>query len=308
MGASSSCCHRKNRSSRPWGTPAAMTIAPVFREELPRSSQCGGCFIRQGDRACSPHRRLGGGKLPALRIDHQQDVSGGDLDPELAPYRILYRGSDQRRNPGSNRCAADGEQYDPDNGDAEGREGKRHQAREQAGTTPDGRTAQGRRHEIGGHILELVVDGIEFDIRACDERKIVVVETRGAGGGEGAFGRSQVGGAEDVTCTHDAGSVEDPAHRLLLSGLCVREEPGGGKWSRLTAPCTPMPTRLSPMLPLESIQCPYCGETIDLVIDDSVDQQQYVEDCHVCCRPINIAVAVQEDGSIVVQAWAENDV
>ena len=61
------------------------------------------------------------------------------------------------------------------------------------------------------------------------------------------------------------------------------------------------------MLPLESIQCPYCGETIDLAIDDSVDHQQYVEDCHVCCRPINIAVAVEEDGTIAVQAWAEND-
>ena len=61
------------------------------------------------------------------------------------------------------------------------------------------------------------------------------------------------------------------------------------------------------MLPLESIQCPYCGETLDLVIDDSVDQQQYVEDCHVCCRPISIAVTVEEDGAIVVRAWAEND-
>ena len=46
---------------------------------------------------------------------------------------------------------------------------------------------------------------------------------------------------------------------------------------------------------------------IDLAIDDSVDQQQYVEDCHVCCRPINIAVAVEEDGTIAVQAWAENE-
>jgi hypothetical protein len=61
------------------------------------------------------------------------------------------------------------------------------------------------------------------------------------------------------------------------------------------------------MPPLESIQCPYCGETIDLVIDDSIDQQQYVEDCHVCCRPMNIAVAVEEDGTIAVQARAEND-
>ncbi len=61
------------------------------------------------------------------------------------------------------------------------------------------------------------------------------------------------------------------------------------------------------MLPFESIRCPYCGETIDLVIDDSVDQQQYVEDCHVCCRPINITVTVEEGRSIAVQAWAEND-
>lgn len=61
------------------------------------------------------------------------------------------------------------------------------------------------------------------------------------------------------------------------------------------------------MLPLESIQCPYCGETIDVVIDDSVGQQQYIEDCHVCCRPINIAVLVDEDGTIAVRAWAEDD-
>jgi hypothetical protein len=61
------------------------------------------------------------------------------------------------------------------------------------------------------------------------------------------------------------------------------------------------------MLPIEPIQCPYCGETIDIVVDDSVDHQQYVEDCHVCCRPINIAVAVEEDGTFAVQAWAEND-
>lgn len=61
------------------------------------------------------------------------------------------------------------------------------------------------------------------------------------------------------------------------------------------------------MLPIETIQCPYCGESIDLVIDDSVDSQRYIEDCHVCCRPINVAVAVDEDGQLAVQAWAENE-
>lgn len=61
------------------------------------------------------------------------------------------------------------------------------------------------------------------------------------------------------------------------------------------------------MLPLESIHCPYCGESIDIAIDDSVEHQQYVEDCHVCCRPINVTVSVDEAGEVRVQAWAENE-
>ena len=77
----------------------------------------------------------------------------------------------------------------------------------------------------------------------------------------------------------------------------------GANWKS----CAPLQSAGISMLPLESIRCPYCGETLDLAIDDSVEQQQYVEDCHVCCRPINIAVTVEEDGSIAVQAWGEND-
>ena len=61
------------------------------------------------------------------------------------------------------------------------------------------------------------------------------------------------------------------------------------------------------MLPIETIRCPYCGESIDLVIDDSVEGQQYIEDCHVCCRPINVSVTVDEEGTLAVQAWAENE-
>ncbi len=34
--------------------------------------------------------------------------------------------------------------------------------------------------------------------------------------------------------------------------------------------------------------CPYCGERISVLIDTSVDSQQYIEDCEVCCRPILI--------------------
>ena len=43
--------------------------------------------------------------------------------------------------------------------------------------------------------------------------------------------------------------------------------------------------------------CPYCGEEISMVIDLSVRRQTYVEDCEVCCKPIQISYTV-EDGAI----------
>jgi hypothetical protein len=42
------------------------------------------------------------------------------------------------------------------------------------------------------------------------------------------------------------------------------------------------------------VSCPYCGETFTTLIDCSSDQQSYVEDCYVCCRPINFNVVCEE--------------
>jgi len=35
--------------------------------------------------------------------------------------------------------------------------------------------------------------------------------------------------------------------------------------------------------------CPYCGEQISMVLDLSVRRQTYVEDCEVCCNPIEVS-------------------
>ena len=35
-------------------------------------------------------------------------------------------------------------------------------------------------------------------------------------------------------------------------------------------------------------QCPYCWEEISMLLDSSVNNQIYVEDCEVCCNPIEI--------------------
>ncbi|WP_461521332.1 CPXCG motif-containing cysteine-rich protein [Porticoccus sp.] len=45
------------------------------------------------------------------------------------------------------------------------------------------------------------------------------------------------------------------------------------------------------------LECPYCGEQIEMVVDCSIEEQEYIEDCSVCCRPIVIAV-VTFDGEI----------
>ena len=41
--------------------------------------------------------------------------------------------------------------------------------------------------------------------------------------------------------------------------------------------------------------CPYCGEQISMVLDLSVEGQSYVEDCEVCCNPIEISYRVEEE-------------
>ncbi len=44
------------------------------------------------------------------------------------------------------------------------------------------------------------------------------------------------------------------------------------------------------------VDCPYCGESITLVVDLSVPEQEYIEDCFVCCRPIR--VRCRADGGV----------
>lgn len=40
-------------------------------------------------------------------------------------------------------------------------------------------------------------------------------------------------------------------------------------------------------------QCPYCWEGISVLLDPSVRNQYLVEDCEVCCNPIEINAAFQ---------------
>ena len=56
-----------------------------------------------------------------------------------------------------------------------------------------------------------------------------------------------------------------------------------------------------------TIRCPYCGEMISIVVDVSVEQQHYIEDCEVCCRPMDIKLSVPANGSVRIEVRTEND-
>jgi hypothetical protein len=57
----------------------------------------------------------------------------------------------------------------------------------------------------------------------------------------------------------------------------------------------------------KAVDCPYCGESIDILIDCSVPQQSYIEDCQVCCRPINVNISIDVDDEISVVVSSEDE-
>ena len=49
------------------------------------------------------------------------------------------------------------------------------------------------------------------------------------------------------------------------------------------------------------VHCPYCGEPLDLYVDPSGGAtQKYVEDCAVCCQPMEVMVEIEDGGSVGV--------
>jgi hypothetical protein len=47
-----------------------------------------------------------------------------------------------------------------------------------------------------------------------------------------------------------------------------------------------------------TIQCPWCGESFVTFFDGSVGGQTYIEDCQVCCRPIEMRFKLHRDGRV----------
>lgn len=49
-------------------------------------------------------------------------------------------------------------------------------------------------------------------------------------------------------------------------------------------------------------QCPYCWEEVSILVDVSVTNQSYIEDCEVCCNPIQFTVTIEDSEISAFQA------
>ena len=48
--------------------------------------------------------------------------------------------------------------------------------------------------------------------------------------------------------------------------------------------------------------CPYCWQQISFVLDLSVAEQVYIEDCEVCCNPIEVEIPAEEGEAMAFEA------
>ncbi len=55
------------------------------------------------------------------------------------------------------------------------------------------------------------------------------------------------------------------------------------------------------------VHCPYCGEPFETLIDLSAGSSTYVEDCQVCCQPIEFRIEVDHAGTLVALVAARGD-
>ena len=55
------------------------------------------------------------------------------------------------------------------------------------------------------------------------------------------------------------------------------------------------------------IQCPYCGEQIEVLVDYSIRRQECVEDCQVCCKPITLSISIDDEHGAYIDARPETE-
>ncbi|HVS76591.1 MAG TPA: CPXCG motif-containing cysteine-rich protein [Steroidobacteraceae bacterium] len=63
----------------------------------------------------------------------------------------------------------------------------------------------------------------------------------------------------------------------------------------------------SASLQARTVQCPYCGESFETVVDLSSGSASYIEDCQVCCRPMEVRLDVRDDATLAALETQRSD-
>jgi hypothetical protein len=58
---------------------------------------------------------------------------------------------------------------------------------------------------------------------------------------------------------------------------------------------------------LTTVECPYCGEPFETLADCSGGSQDYIEDCPVCCRPVEFRLEAGDSGELLSLAVRRDD-
>ena len=71
--------------------------------------------------------------------------------------------------------------------------------------------------------------------------------------------------------------------------------------SRSSPPCGAARISFS-VLEEAQVACPYCGQPLTILLDLSEPEQEYIEDCQVCCQPMNVRYSSVEGQLLSVSA------
>ena len=58
---------------------------------------------------------------------------------------------------------------------------------------------------------------------------------------------------------------------------------------------------------LTAVDCPYCGESFETDVDTSAGNQDTIEDCPVCCRPIEFHLETGPDDDVISLTTRRDD-
>lgn len=54
------------------------------------------------------------------------------------------------------------------------------------------------------------------------------------------------------------------------------------------------------------VQCPYCAQSFEVLVDCSIEHQEYAEECEVCNRPVELIIDISPTGEVTVTTRGED--